>query len=564
MPFAALQSTISLSLDVSGVPALTASPDGQLYFAAAMTGIANPYQAYPTTVSTITSNSSNYNIIVGNYTSTGDPTPGISFGMGTAPIYSFYNSAMIDDSTTLLNSNSPIPAVNTLWSGVDDSQPSIAAGASQEIYIAYVTSASVYNRYNMATVPSFCPCTSPGPRDIVVARILNVNKLTVSGPSQQPPQQRTTYAQWRIQDSSINSCNDETNPHLAIDNPNQFLYMVHQTSGQILCYPVMGSGPNIILSCLDLTTGAVLWREAQQALNAVTGATKNPAIAVDGRGGLCVAAEVTGAVQGGAGLSGAVQRVEVVRFVQVSTAPGVFASQARQWVLSARLDLGPGVGKTCREPTIACSPRTGQILLAFVTDGAMPGHVNSIGSFDLVVVFVNADGSNGIVYQGGFFNPLEMPYTSAHTPYATVDPYGNFYLSVNVETAEGDNVYVYKLQYGSAASEWEYVSGPSRMGAYAIAGNDQPNAIFPTDTQTYPVLARYSQTPVAVSRTAIATATVTNNTQDVTPLEEGFGGSNSLVVGFYREALYYLNDSAFTYMTISKSICTCGKTNCGC
>jgi hypothetical protein len=567
LPFTALQSTISLSMDVSGVPALTTDPNGQVYFAATMMGIANTAQYLPSEVSTITSNVSTYNIIVGNYTSTGEPAPIIGGLGGGQPIYSFYNSAMIDDATTLPSSNSPVPRVNTLWSGVNDSQPSIAAGANNEIYIAYVTTGSVYDRYNMATVPSFCGCTNPGPRDVVVARILNVNKIfdaNNTGPAV-TSQPRATYAQWRIQDASINSCSDETNPHLAIDNPNQFLYMVHQTSGQILCYPLIGSGPNIILSCLTLTAGNVVWREAQLNLNAATGETKNPAIAVDGRGGICVAAEVTGTVQGGADLSGAVQRVEVVRFLQVSSAPGVFVSETRQWVLSALVDLWPGVGKRCKEPTIACSPTTGQILLAFVTDGAMPGHVNSVaGAFDLVVVFLNADGSNRIVHQGGFFNPSEMPYTSAHTPYATTDPYGNFYLTLNVGTAEGDNVYAYKLRYGEGASQWEYTSGVSTLGVYAIAGDNYRNAIFPTDTPTYPVLAQYSQTPIAVGRTTFATATVTNNVQDIRIPEEGFGGSNSLAVGFYREALYLLNETAFHYMAVTKSICSCGMTNCGC
>jgi hypothetical protein len=561
LPFTALQSTISLSLDVSGVPALTVGPDNQVYFAASMKGYAltNQFLPYSVTTSTLTSDFK-YNIIVGNYTSTGSPTPPLGLFL---TVYSFYNSAMIDDSTTLLNSNTG-RGVNTLWSGADDSQPSIAAGSSNEIYIAYVTTGSVYNRYNMATVPTFCGCVNPGPTDVVVARILNVNKIPEV--SQQASFPRVTYAQWRIQDATINSCNDETNPHLAIDTVNQFLYMVHQTSGQILCFPVIGSAPNIILSCLQLGTGAVVWREAQGQLNAATGQTKNPAIAVDGRGGICVAAEVTGAIQGGADLSGAVQRVDVVKFTQITTSPGVFSSEYRQWILSGLPggDLWPGAGKTCREPTIACAP-TGQILLAFVTDGVLPDQIRSVtgSNTDLVVVFIQADGSGVIVHQGGLWNSVETRYLSARTPYATADPYGNFYLSVNVVTAEGDNVLVYKLRYGDSASEWGYTVGASTLGAYAIAGNDRPNSMFPTDTPSYPVAAQYSQTPVAAGRTALATATVTNNVQDVTQQEAGMGGSNGLAVGFYREALYYLNDTAFNYMAVTKSICACGKTNCG-
>ena len=107
LPFAALQSTISLSLDVSGVPALTTDPTGQVYFAATMMGTANTAQLFPSVVTTIMSNTSNYNIIVGNYTSTGEPSPILGY-LGP-PIYSFYNSAMIDDSTTLLSSNDPSP-----------------------------------------------------------------------------------------------------------------------------------------------------------------------------------------------------------------------------------------------------------------------------------------------------------------------------------------------------------------------------------------------------------------------------------------------------------------------
>lgn len=564
-PFTALQSTISLSLDVSGVPAVAVAPDGTLYFAAAMKGYMDTSQFAPSLVTTATSNSGyKYNIIVGNYTSQGIPTPNLSFGAFQSLAYSFYNTAMIDDSTTLLDSNVPYPSVNTLWSGVDDSNPSLAVGSTQEIYIAYVTTGSVYNRYNMETVPTFCACAHPGPRDIVVARILNLNSQAVAGGPGSTSLPRATYAQWRIQDATINSCNDETNPHLAIDNRNQFLYMVHQTSGQILCYPVIGSAPNIILSCFATGTGQVVWREAQGRLNAATGGTTNPAIAVDGEGGIYVAMEVTGAVSGGADLSGATQRVELVKFSQISTAPGVFASEQRQWILSALPggDLWPGSGKTCREPTVAYS--AGQIMLAFVTDGVMPGQVRSVAAaaWDLVVVFVRASGI--IVHQGGSLNPAGIHYLSAHTPYATADSYGNFYLTANVDTAEGGNVYLYKLRYGDSMSEWNYTVGVSTFGAYAIAGNNHPNSMFPTDIPGTMTPGTYSQTPVAVAGGTVVTATVTNNLQDVTPMESEFGGSNGMAVGFYREALYYLNDTAYTYMATIKSICACGKTNCGC
>ena len=78
------------------------------------------------------------------------------------------------------------------------------------------------------------------------------------------------------------------------------------------------------------------------------------------------------------------------------------------------------------------------------------------------------------------------------------------------------------------------------------------------------VPAVYSQTPIAVGTNLICTATVTNNVQDVTTSEAGIPGAKGLAVGFFREALYHLDETAYGYMVNSKSICACGFNDCGC
>jgi hypothetical protein len=383
-----------------------------------------------------------------------------------------------------------------------------------------------------------------------------------------------TTADWRVQDATINSCSDETGPKLAIDRTNRFLYMVHQTNYQILCYPVTGTDPNIVLSCINMSTGANVWREAQGGVNG-SGQTRNPAIAVDTLGGVCVAAEVTGPMTGGRDLSGSAVGVDVVKFQQVTTSPGVYGSRTRAWVLSQFVSLNPTVpGHSNTQPTIACDPVTGTILLAFVTTGTLPGQHKSVGpgATDLVVVTLNGDGSGLRVQQGGAFNPLSRPYQTASAPYATADPYGNFYLSVHIVEADPpyiENVLLFKvLKNGNTT--WSYQKGAFVAEAYALAGDapstEAPNALFPGEANQsgVPLPAVYSQTPIAAGAGFFCTATTTNNQQDVTSSEAGFPGAKGLAVGFFNEALYHYDETAYSYMVNTKSICACGVNDCGC
>jgi hypothetical protein len=443
------------------------------------------------------------------------------------------------------------------------------------LYLAFVTTSQIPERVNMADVPVFCGCQNPGQQDIVLARITNLNKAVLNSTG---PVTTTsfldTFVDWRIQDATFNSCADETGPKLAIDRTNQFLYMVHQTNYQILCYPVIGQDPNIVLSCIDLKTGVVVWREAQTGINS-SGQTRAPAVAVDTLGGICVAAEITGPMTGGRDLSGSTVGVDVVKFQQVSSAPGVFASRTRSWVLSQFVSLNPTTpGHSNTQPTIACDPVAGAILLAFVTTGELPGQTRSVGpgQQDLVVVTMKADGSGIRVQQGGVFNPNSRPYMTATAPYAAADPYGNFYLSVNIVelTAPNiNNVLLFKILKGGSTT-WSYQTSALTADAYAMAGGtpsaDAPDAVFPGEANHgfSPVPAVYSQTPIAVGNGFFCTATVTNNAQDVSPTESGFPGSNGLALSYFNEALYYLNETAYEYMTINKSICGCGVADCSC
>lgn len=577
LAFTALQNSISLSTDVSGIPALTIGPNNQVYFAAAMKGTYTapfaPPAPFPNpgfvTTATPTGSTFLYNIVVGNFTSDGTNL-NVPTSFGPQPYYPFFNSANLDDTSSVLSSTPRGTPAYQLQGTTDDDSPSIAVGPDLEMYIAYVTQSQIPQRTNMADTPTFCGCVNRGVRDIVVARLTNLGYTnTGSSPTPGGGNNILTAADWRLQDATLNSCADETGPKLAIDRTNRFLYMVHQTNYQILCYTVTGTDPNIILSCFDLVAGTVVWREAQGGVNG-SGQTRAPAIAVDTRGGICVAAEITGPMTGGRDLSGAAVGVDVVKFNQISTRPGVYGSRTRAWVLSQFVSLNPlQTGARNTQPTIACDPTTGAILLAFVSTGTLPGQSRSVaaGATDLVVVTMKSDGSSVRVQQGGVFNPLMRPYQSASAPYATADPYGNFYLSVSIVEATApynNNVLVFKLlKNGDLA--WSYQHGAYRSDAYALAGDDAPNSIFPTDTaEFYPAKAVYSQTPIAVGTNLICTATVTNNAQDVAPRDTGFPGSNGLAVGYFKEALYYLDETAFNYMAVIKNICACGVNDCGC
>ena len=217
LPYAGVQSNISLSTDVSGIPALTIGPNNQVYFAAAMKGTYNqspfPPAPSPQNITTITPDGTQflYNIVLGNYTAEGT-NQNVADAIGTNAFFSFFNSANVND-TTKLDSLGEFWAYTgyQLQGTTNDSSPSIAVGPDLEMYIAYVTTSQIPERTNMSNVPSFCGCSNQGSSDIVVARLTNQSRTVNAGPATtQNAANLVTTADWRIQDATVNSCADET------------------------------------------------------------------------------------------------------------------------------------------------------------------------------------------------------------------------------------------------------------------------------------------------------------------------------------------------------------------
>jgi len=455
-----------------------------------------------------------------------------------------------------------------------DTQPAIANGPNGEFYVAFRTNGSMPNRYNMSTIPSFCPSTNLGTSDIVVVQawIDLANMFRVPG----------TRANWWIQDASINSIHNESNPQLSCDRTNRFLYMVHQSDENILCFPTIGTGPNVVLSCITLTanpdngalrgTGTVVWREAQTGINCA-GATTNPAIATDQHGAVYVAVEINAPIQGGA-YPEASQVIDVIKFLNNSITsydaattppfgipPGIFTSMDRSYVLSG---IDPSIfpeSGVCSKPTIACDPVGGLVVLAFTTTGTMPGQSQSTyleaGGTDVVVISFLSDGTLLSVLQGDMWSPAFNPYTSARDVSLTSDSAGNIFISYIIKTAAGtESILAYQLYPSSLAQLWNYQEpGGIDYTAYAYAMTGAPNAIYNTAP-----LGSFTKTPPAILLNQLFIAT--SSTQ--TPIGGTAPTNHGLTINGFTNALYTFDNTVFNYMANTKSICACGSTNCGC
>jgi hypothetical protein len=463
---------------------------------------------------------------------------------------------------------------NTLTTTTGDTQPTVAIGPNNELYVAFVTNGSMPNRYNMSDIPSFCPTPSPGISDIVVTQSYIEDSMSAISVA--------VLTNWWIQDASINSTNNESNPQICCDRTNRFLYMVHQSEGNILCFPVIGTGPNVILSCITLTdntvnppigtTGAVVWREAQADINC-DGATTNPAIATDQNGGVYVAVEINGPIQGGA-FPTATQVIDVIKFKNYSVTPytptqdstfqippGIFTSMSRSYVLSGiDSSIFPEDG-TSSKPSIACDPVSGTVVLGFTTTGTMPGQARSsfvnVGGGDVVLVTFKSDGTLLTVLQGDMWSPAFNPYTSARDVSLTSDNAGNIFMTYIITTASNTEcVLAYQLYPTTGGQLWNYQEpGGINYTAYAYAMTGAPNTIFNTAP-----LGSFTKTPMGsfANQYFIATSSTQTPIGGIAPVQHG------LQMTGYESALYTFDNTVFNYMSRSKSICACGTTNCGC
>jgi hypothetical protein len=552
LPYSATQVVPTDSMfvlgDISGVPAIDVGKEFGLinfvYYAISVVGTIT--LGLPTTFDTPT-------IIVGVWRPEGslpDPTASLLFGRRLA---------------------SPN---NTLTTTTGDTQPTVAIGPNNELYVAFVTNGSMPNRYNMSTLPSFCPTPSPGTSDIVVTQAYIESSFQAEAVAVQ--------ANWWIQDASINSTNNESKPQICCDRTNRFLYMVHQSEGNILCFPVIGTGPNVILSCITLTantfdppigsTGVVVYREAQAGINC-EGATTNPAIATDQNGGVYVAVEINARIDGGA-TPAATRVIDVIKFQNYSVTPyttttesnfqippGIFTSMSRSYVLSGiDSSIFPPTG-TCSKPSIACDPVSGTVVLGFTTTGTMPGQERStyvnVGEGDVVFIAFKSDGTLLTVLQGNMWSPAFNPYTSARDVSLTSDNAGNIFMTYVITTASNTEcVLAYQLYPTTGGQIWNYQEpGGIDYTAYAYAMTGAPNAIFNTAP-----LGSFTKTPIVsfTNQYYIATSSTQTPIVGTAPVQHGLQ-----MTGYYS-GLYTFDTTVFNYMSRSKSICACGSTNCGC
>jgi len=456
-----VQSAISFDGDISGSVSIAVGADDALYFAMAARG--NP----PTGTTGMTGMAGTTGMpgIIG-----GGPlvTQGLyTIPMGTYPpltpeYASFLTSAVSNPSFNIVigkvsSSGVPLwillsPVLVTLS---DESQPSLVIGPSNELYVAYGTQGGTYGNLNQQLIPSFCnACKGAGPYDIVLARIDEVGG--------QPS------VTWVKQDAEISSCNNETVPQLAIDPINRVLYMAWQCNKSILCFPAIGSS-NLLLSCFGFN-GKQLWIEARTNLNS-TGINANPAIAVDTYGGVYIAFETTGQVQGGATPSS--QQIELIRYQTRFKSPGAVAGYARDWIYSGissnKSFFMPGVSQS---PTLTVS-KTGTLCIAFTT------LVPETSNHNLVLAAVQLNGTFLWMQQGSFVQQATVAISDCGSPFLTSDCFGNIYCSLL--TNPGTSQFIFKLNPDSGNPLWGYLSPDLKYyTAYPYALTEGPHSVFPS------------------------------------------------------------------------------------
>ena len=432
---------------------------------------------------------------------------------GNADFYQIEIGKVLQDGTVAWKLTDP-----RLETFEDNASPSIVLGDTNEIFIAYVTNGSIPHHYNLACIPSFCQsnCASPGSQDIVMARIQDND---VSG-----------SVVWVKQDASINSCNSETSPQLAIDRTNKLVYMAWSCSYTIRCYTPVGSNNNL-LSCFDYN-GRQLWIEARHLINS-TGTNMNPTIAANNLGDVFIAWETTAQVNGGQPVTGT--QIEAVAF-RTTISGETYISHRRTWILSNILPVV--FPANSYSPTLTAFGQN--LYLAYLTNN----------NKKLVTVSVK---NNGIV--NWFKENQQCGIDNASTPYITTDAQGFPYLSLVVNNNQ--NILMFRFDSDNGNVQW--ASTPSSAnGYYGYALSDSPYSILPTDS-----FGGYRKTPIAIRNKYIYVATTTGPTISI-PSEGHTATYNDFVLTCLQQFLYLYNTNAFQYMSQNKSICGCTKNNCGC
>jgi hypothetical protein len=496
----------------------------------------------------------------------------------------------------------------------EESTPVLVIGDQNDLYLAYMTTGATSGNINGEEIfmgtqnfgicgcPDPATCTLCGDEDIVLARI------NPSGASSSIP----PTIVWKVQSGYINSIYNETKPSVCLDTANQLVYLAYQCNKNLACFTPVGTS-NILLHCFTMT-GLHLWVKAQTEINSA-GANTSPSIAADNLGNVYVAYEVAAGptsavnVEGGASIAAGQQQIEVVRFQTVLSSPnssntynptttylygtwvyyqptgGWYQVKAasiqndppgssnwsepypvnvfyvnRVWVLSQSLNIFAADGNGS-QPSIVADRTNGFIFLAFLATGkVMNIYDYSASHHDLVFMSFTSDRVMRWIYQGGEeFNTSEITYMDCDSPNLMMDRYGNMFISLlTYLEPSGMNMAVFQYDQ-SGDSRWGYPrTQDERYPVYMWARTDGPNAVFPTSP-----FGSFSKIGIGKAYSNIFLGTISDL---LAPgqIQVGAVGTNMACISRFTENIYYKDRNAFSYMLDIRSICTCGKENCGC
>ena len=232
----------------------------------------------------------------------------------------------------------------------------------------------------------------------------------------------------------------------------------------------------------------------------------------------------------------------------------------RVWVLSQSLNIFADGGNGS-QPSIVADRTNGFVFLAFLATGKVMNIYDSSPSYhDLVFMSFTSDLVMRWIYQGGDeFNPSEITYSDCDSPYLMMDRYGNMFITLlTYLSPSGMNMAVFHYDQ-SGDSRWGYPrTETERYPVYMWARTNGPNAVFPTSS-----FGSFSKIGIGKAYSNIFLGTITDL---VAPgqIQVGAVGTNMACISRFTENIYYKDRNAFSYMLDIRSICRCGKENCGC
>lgn len=510
-PISFFNRDLSLTMDISGSPAIVAYSTGN-YFAFSGKG------ALPNWQQPISSYSTYYSVFVG---------------------------AINNDGTIAWISRFP----SILQAAGDCYSPALAIGGAGELYLSFVTNGAIIGYANGSTFPPAPGSGTPyGTADVVLARI-NTSNQTVS---------------WAIQGAGLNGPSNETVPQLAVDTTYGLVYIAYQSSGNISPYTAIGK-TNIILSCFNTIAstppGTAIWTTGYQAgvkndeINC-TEYNKNPSIVTDNAGSVYLAYEVTAKTPHGAPVQG--QQIEVVKFstVNIDTFPNTLYVGQYQWTLSTNgTNLFVSTGKSS-QPHLSYWNTT--LYLSFLTSGVIPGGNHSPSGNDVVLAAIRTNGALKWAIQG-LTNVCPQKYYDVYSVSSCCDELGTPYVVAVVKKfGSRDSVLVWKLNNsdGSTLLRYTIPDGSSNYSAYGFALTDGKNAVWSSKS--------YQFTTLTISALH-GKFYLGYTTQDPLPSAPNtIKPTHYVGVSGFTSRIYAENMSAYTYITKDVGTCHCNDANCGC